>query len=285
MKIGAHVSAAGGVDKAVDRAAEMGCETIQFFCSPPQSWAFKPVTEATAAAFRQKSHQAGIGPAFLHAIYMINLGTPNPENLKKSVNTLANSMQFAAEIGAQGVIFHAGSDKGEGREKAFTQMVSAMAQVLEHSPAGPWLMVENSAGMGDHLGASFEEVGRMVQALRSPRVRVCLDTQHAFAAGYNVADAKGLEKALGEFDRTIGLDRLGAVHANDSKYPLSGGVDRHANIGEGHIGMAGFEVLMAHKALRNVPFLLEVPGQEGKGPDKDNVERLKAIRARLGISA
>ncbi|MSQ13649.1 MAG: deoxyribonuclease IV [Dehalococcoidia bacterium] len=282
MKIGAHVSSAGGVDKAVDRAVEIGCEALQMFCSPPQSWAVKPVPKPTAAAFREKLRQSGVGPAFLHAIYMINLGSPNPENLKKSMDALVSYMEAAAEIGAQGVIFHCGSHKGTGVDGGIRQLVAALRQVLERSPDGPWLMMENSAGMGDHLCSKFEDIGLVIKELNSPRMRVCLDIQHTFAAGYDVAHAPGLHKAMQEFDLAIGLDRLGAVHANDSKTPLGSAVDRHENIGDGQIGASGFEVILAHPAFRNVPFLLEVPGIEGKGPDKENVDRLKALRQKAG---
>lgn len=283
LKIGAHVSSAGGVDKAVDRAVAIGCETVQLFCSPPQSWRFTAIPSGVALAFRSKLAEAGIGPAFLHAIYMINLATPDVENLQKSVDALVNYLQAAAQIGAQGVIFHAGSHRGRGLEQGMAQLVSAMRQVLDRSPEGPWLMLENSAGMGDHLCSRFEDIGRVIREVNNPRVRVCLDTQHAFAAGYDVADAAGLRKAISEFDRAIGLDKLGAVHANDSKTPLGSGVDRHENIGDGHIGTAGFEVIMAHPAFRDVLFLLEVPGIEGNGPDKENVNRLRAIRQRVGL--
>ena len=137
--------------------------------------------------------------------------------------------------------------------------------------------------MGAHIGASFEEVGRLADAIDSERVKVCLDTQHCFAAGYNVADPEGVASAMEEFDRHVGLERLVAVHANDTKTALGSGVDRHENIGDGHIGVDGFEVIMAFPAFRDVPFLLEVPGLDKKGPDKPNLDKLKAIRLRLGV--
>jgi len=155
--------------------------------------------------------------------------------------------------------------------------------VLRRSPQGPWLIIENSAGMGQHIGSKFSEIGAILKAVGSPRLKVCLDTQHCYAAGYDIAHREGLERMLEEVDREVGLANLVAVHANDAKVPFASGVDRHANIGEGHIGEAGFEVILSHPAFREVPFLLEVPGADGKGPDRENVERLKAIRARLGL--
>ncbi|MBI2165260.1 MAG: deoxyribonuclease IV [Chloroflexi bacterium] len=281
MRLGAHVSTAGGLEKAVDRALAMGAEAIQVFGSSPQSWAFREVPEAQVEAFREKLTTSGVHPVFLHAIYLVNLGSPAAENLSKSVQALVNYTVLAGRIGARGVIFHAGSHRGAGYEGIFKQTVQAIESVLAASPAGVELLMENSAGMGQHIGSRFQEIGQIIKAVGSERLKVCLDTEHAFAAGYNVADRQGIQEAMAEFDREIGLDRLVAVHANDAKVPLGSGVDRHENIGEGHIGEAGFEVIMAHPAFRDVPFLLEVPGVDGGGPDKPNLDRLKAIRARL----
>jgi deoxyribonuclease IV len=285
MKIGAHVSTAGGISKAVDRGVEIGCETIQIFGSSPQSWAFKPVPEAEIESFRRKAADAGLGPVFLHAIYLINLGTPNQANLEKGIDSLVNCLTLAADIGAGGVIFHPGSHGGSGYDGVFDQSVAAISRVLERSPDGPFLCLENMAGMGQHIGARFSELGRIIQAVDHPRLRVCLDTQHSFAAGYDVTTPPGVEAMMAEFDKAIGVDKLAAVHANDSKQPLGSGVDRHDNIGEGLIGQEGFQAIMAHRAFQHVPFFLEVPGFEGKGPDQRNVDLLKSIRQRVGGDA
>ena len=236
-------------------------------------------------AFCQGCIQSGLAPVYLHAVYLINLGTPNQDNLQKGVQSLIEYMKLAASIGAGGVIFHPGSHQGRGYEGVFPQTVSAIQRVLEISPDGPCLAVENMAGMGQHIGAKFEELGRILRAVESPRLRVCLDTQHSFAAGYNLATRDGIEAMIEEFDREIGLGKMAAVHANDSKGPCGCGIDRHANIGEGFIGEAGFETIMGHAAFRDVPFFLEVPGFDGKGPDRKNVEILKGIRHRLGLSS
>ena len=140
------------------------------------------------------------------------------------------------------------------------------------------------AGMGQHIGAKFEELGKILRAVDSPRLRICLDTQHSFAAGYDLTTADGVNTMMAEFEETIGVDKLAAVHANDSKQPCGSGVDRHDNIGEGLIGEAGFEAIMAHPAFRDVPFFLEVPGFEGKGPDRRNIDLLKDIRQRVGLA-
>ena len=284
MKLGAHVSIAGGLGKAIDRAVEMGCETMQIFGSAPQSWAYKPVPEPEARAFRTRAEECGIGPVFLHAIYLINLGAPVAANLERGIQSLVSYMRLAADIGARGVVFHPGSHRGVGYEGILQQTVSSVENVLAEAPDGPWLTLENAAGMGQHIGARFEELGRIISGVAKPyrsRLKVCMDTQHSFAAGYDITCADGLEAVLAEFDEHIGLENLVAVHANDSKCPLGGGVDRHENIGQGHIGIHGFETIMSAPVFQNLPFFLEVPGLEGGGPDRHNLELLKQIRARV----
>ena len=284
MKLGAHVSTSGGLDKAIDRAVGIGCEAIQIFGSSPQSWAYKPLPEAQTAIFREKAKEAGIGPVFFHAIYLINLGTPNPASLEKGISSLISYMNLASDVGASGVIFHPGSHKGAGYDGILKQTVSSIEGVLDNSPEAPWLTLENMAGMGQHIGARFEELGRIITSVDTAyrdRLKICLDTQHSYAAGYDIATKDGLEAMLAEFDECIGLDRLAAIHVNDSKYALGAGVDRHENIGEGYIGLQGFENILSNPAFRDVPFFLEVPGFENKGPDKEDLDILKEIRARV----
>ena len=165
------------------------------------------------------------------------------------------------------------------------QTVAAIRQVLENSPEGPHLVVENMAGMGQHIGARFQELGGILERVDRPRLKVCLDTQHTFAAGYDLTTAQGIEATIAEFDELVGVGNLVAVHANDSKRVLGSGVDRHDNIGEGFIGEEGFEVIMGNPAFRDVPFFLEVPGFEGKGPDSQNIQILKNIRQRVGLDS
>lgn len=284
MKIGAHVSTAGGIDKAIDRAQEIRAETIQIFGSSPQGWAYKPHPPERVQAFRQKAEAAGIGPVFLHGVYLVNLATNNPTNLEKGIDSLIFYLKLAEEIGAQGAIFHVGSHKGTGFELLLPQVVSAMRQVLEATPPQSKLIIENNAGSGQNIGATFQEIGRMITEVGSPRVKVCLDTAHCFASGYDITTRAGLEATMEEFDQEVGLERLVAVHANDSKVPFNSGVDRHENIGHGHIGLEGFQTVMSHPAFRDVPFLLEVPGFDNKGPDRENVELLLSLREKVGLS-
>jgi deoxyribonuclease-4 len=284
MIIGAHVSAAGGISKAIDRGADIGAEAVQIFGSSTRSWRFKALTGAEAEDFRTKNADAGMSPPFLHAIYLINLGNANPDNVEKSVTSLVNYMRLADQIGAGGVIFHPGSHGGAGYDGVFQQVVDSIKLVLDQTPEGPLLCLENMAGMGQHIGAKFSELGEVLKAVDSPRLGICLDTQHAFAAGYDLTNPEGVAGMIEAFDRDIGLDRLAAVHANDSKRACGSGVDRHDNIGEGLIGEEGFTNIMSHPAFGEVPFFLEVPGfgEKRGGPDKPNVDILKAIRARVG---
>lgn len=279
MKIGAHVRTSGGVDKAVDRAEEIGAEAIQVFSGAPQAWRRKNYADAEVAAYKKRVAETGIAPAFIHGLYLVNLASDNPDLLAKSYEALVAEMNAAHLLGAKGVIFHLGSHKGAGYDACFRQVVEYCAKVVEATPNDTWLILENSAGMGGSVGSKFSELGTIIKECGTERIRICLDTQHAFAAGYDLKSAEGIEGVMDEFDREIGLDRLVAVHANDSKCALGGGLDRHENIGDGHLGRDGFANIMSHKAFADIPFLLEVPGYDDEGPDRANVDILKAVRA------
>ena len=281
MKVGAHVSSSGGLTTAFERAAAIGAETIQIFGAPPQTWRRRIIRPEECEAFRARTQETGIEPVFIHGVYLINLATESPEQLTKSTEALTGDLKLASAIAAKGVIFHVGSHKGAGFEGALEQVAGALRKVLAETSDDAWIILENSAGMGGSVGSKFTELAAIIKKVGSPRLKVCLDTEHAYAAGYNLADRDALDSVMKEFDHEIGLDNLVAVHANDSKIPLGGGIDRHDNIGEGHIGRAGFETIMAHAAFQDVPFLLEVPGFEKQGPDKPNVDILKEIRAKV----
>ena len=283
MLIGAHVSTAGGVDQAVDRAMDIGAECMQLFPSAPQGWGFKPVDEKVAADFKRKAFEYGVGPNVFHAIYLVSLGSDDPALVARGKSSLTKYMNVASDLGVMGVVFHLNSHKGRGFDGVFGQVVGAIREVLDQSPEDVMLLLENSAGMGNHIGSKFSELGTFVRELADPRVHVCLDTQHGFAAGYDLRTAEGVAGVMEEFDREIGTQHLLAVHCNDSKPPLGGAVDRHENIGEGQMGLAAFEAILAHPAFRDVPFYLEVPGYEGKGPDAANVQTVKAIRGKLAV--
>ena len=278
IKIGAHVSTAGGPVTCFDRAEAIGAEAAQIFLTPPQQWRSSKVDEDQAKAFRERAAGSSCNPVFVHGVYLINLATDDQTNLTRSTSSLKSALTSCSQLGIKGVIFHLGSHKGQGLDAVFAQIVGACKDVLDATPEDALLILENSAGAGGTIGSRFEDLGRIIREVGSERVRVCVDTQHSYAAGYDLASAEGLELAMSEFESEVGFDRLVAVHANDSKVELGAGRDRHENIGEGHIGIDGFRRILHHRGFDDVPFLLEVPGFDAKGPDQQNVDLLKNLR-------
>ncbi len=274
--IGAHVSTAGGMDQAVGRAVAIGACSMQTHPAAPQSWRHPTVDEEQIAQYRKALEGTFVSSHFFHAIYLINLGTPDPEHRQKSIEALQWSLQYAGSLGVQGVVFHPGSHRGEGFDAALPRVRSAIAEVMDGAPAGVRLLLENSAGQGGGLGRTLSEWGAMLEGTDPGAVGVCLDTAHLFASGWDIREKAGTKEFADEFGERIGWERLAVIHANDSRAPLSSNVDRHANIGDGEIGLSGFSALMDVEDLRSVPWVLEVPG-EGKGPDLDNVNRLRAV--------
>lgn len=274
---GAHVSAAGGISLAVDRAFDMGAGCIQIFGSPPQSFNPPKHTPEQIQVFRDKLNLSGIGQVFLHAPYLINLATSKEENLKISVQTLVLAMNLAGELGAEGVIFHTGSSLGAAFTSVKSQVTSSLKEILSETPSQTKLIIENSAGSGGTVGHTPLEIGELINGVNSTRLYTCLDTQHAFAAGYDLANNSGISKMLSDWEKYIGLEKLVVIHANDSKVPLGSRRDRHANIGEGMIGKSGFKLMKENNILNKLPWIIEVPGLDGKGPDKANLDILKSL--------
>jgi deoxyribonuclease-4 len=287
MKIGAHVSTAGGIATCFDRAAKVGAECVQIFESAPQQWGTARLDDEQVGEFRDAMAESGIEPVFIHGKYLMNLASADAKIFKTSASTLRSTLNIAGRIGARGVIFHTGSSKGLGFEAVFEQICEAAARVLDETPPETLMIFENSAGHGDTIGGKFNELGEILRRIDSPRAKVCIDTCHAFASGYDVSSAEGVASVMDELSREIGFENVAAVHCNDSKTKLGAGRDLHENIGEGHIGRAGFEALVAHPAMAAVPFLLEVPGFKldgaGKGPDRPNIDLMKELRAAAGV--
>ena len=283
MKIGAHVSTAGGLSNAFDRASNIGAEAIQIFASSPRAWKFNQPKEEQVNLFKEKMEQTGIWPCYIHGSYLVNIGG-DPSQIEKSIESLTNNMNVAGKIGAAGVIFHGGSHKGKGFHNIVKQASECLKRVLDNSPENVWLCLENSAGMGSHIGSSFEEMGELIHLVQNDNLKVCLDTEHMFAAGYDLTNSDEIPQIMKRFDEEIGLSKLVAVHANDSKVELGSGVDRHENIGDGFIGIDGFKSLMNDPSFEKVPFFLEVPGFDSNGPDEININLQKSIRTDLGIN-
>jgi deoxyribonuclease-4 len=276
--VGAHISSAGGPQNVFPKAKEIGAEAVQLFISAPQQWKAPALKDEQVEAFLAARDEAGL-PVFFHGVYLMNFGSQDRAILEKSVTSLANYLRWADRLGAKGTIFHVGSHLGLGFEAVHEQMCRLLKQSLDEGENESWLILENNAGVGNCCGRDFGELGAIVRGLdNDPRVKVCIDTCHAFAMGYDISTPAGCAAAMEEFEREIGLDRLVAVHANDSKTPLGGIRDRHENIGDGEIGYDGFKAVMSHPAFAGIPFLLEVPGMDKKGPDAENIIRLKRIR-------
>jgi deoxyribonuclease-4 len=272
---GGHVS--GGVKAAPERAAEIGADAVQLFVQSPRAWRFPDHDPEVLASFADRARDAGIESVHVHAIYLCNIASPDDEVYGKSVATLRSTVDAACAIGADGVVFHVGSHLGSGFEAGLERVLPALEQVLERCSEQTWLLVENSAGTGGTIGRSIDELAVLVdQAGRHPRLGVCLDSCHLWASGYDVTDRQALDAVLDEVDERIGLDRLRALHVNDSATALGSNRDRHANILEGEMGKK-LGVFLANERLQELPALLEVPGQSGHGPDAAEVEKLRKL--------
>ena len=279
MLIGAHVSSSGGIHTAIDRAEAMGADSVQVFTQSPRTWRPTNHPQENFDQFKERRAEVGIGGVLCHALYLVNLANPNDDFYEKSVTAMRHTMNVGCAIEAEGVVFHIGSHLGAGMETGLERVVEGMKQVLDRSSDTTWLLMENSAGTGDTIGRSIEELAMIFERLsRHPRLGVCLDSCHLFASGYDVTDEAALDAVLDDLDREIGLDRLRALHVNDSKEPLGSNLDRHENIGEGLLGKK-LGVFLRHPKLQGLPAVLEVPGPDGHGPNADEVQKAKKLHA------
>jgi deoxyribonuclease IV len=278
-KIGAHV--VGGLRSGVAKAREIRAEALQIFVGSPQTWRSPSPSDEDIGTFRSAVASAGLELLFVHGIYLINLGAERPEVYEKSVASLASQVTWAGRVGAAGLIFHPGSAGSSSYDEALPRVIRALEQVLRVAEGEAKIVLEVCAGQGRTLGSRFEQLAEMIAGVGGDRrLAVCWDTCHLFGAGYDVASGDGLERTVDEMERALGLDRLMVVHANDSKTPLGSGIDRHENIGRGCIGEEAFERMLTHAALRDLPFLLEVPGLDGNGPDLENISIMRRLAGR-----
>src|SRR3954451_21034460 len=280
--VGAHVPVGSGlVRSALPYARRINAQAVQIFVGNPRGWALSPGDPEQDATFREACSEARM-PVFLHAPYLINLGSPTPATADRSVSSLAHALRRASELGAVGVVMHAGSAvDGAHRALAMRQVREALLPLLDDlqtaGPAAPKLLIEPTAGGGEALAATVDDLGGYFVALDAhPCLGVCLDTCHAYAAGHDLARPGGVRKMLNTLVRTVGKGRLGLVHANDSKDPLGSGRDRHAPIGVGTIVIDPFAELFVHPAMRGVPVVVETPGGERQhGTDVRVLQRLR----------
>jgi deoxyribonuclease-4 len=280
VQIGGHVSGAGGIHTAIDRAEAMGADSVQVFTQSPRMWRPTNHDPANLERFKERRAEAGIGAAVCHALYLINLASPDDTIYDKSRAALANTIDVACAIDADAVVFHVGSHLGAGFEAGLDRVESALREVLERCSEKTWLCMENSAGAGGTIGRSVEELAALYERLdRHPRLGVCLDSCHLWVSGYDVTDRDTLDLVVEALDATIGLDRLRCLHVNDAAAPLGSNRDRHANILDGELGER-LGVFLGHPAFQGLPALLEVPGSDGHGPDADEIRKAKELHAR-----
>jgi deoxyribonuclease-4 len=277
--IGAHVSASGGLDKALERMQEIGAEAAQIFVQSPRTW--RPTNHKPETIEQFKSERARLGaPVFAHALYLVNLASPNDDLYRKSVETMCTTMDVARAIEADGVIFHVGSHQGAGFESALERVGQAMEEILEHAGGRTWLLMENAAGAGGTIGRSLEELAALYERLgRHERLGICLDSCHLYVSGWDVTDRSELDRLVAGLERLIGLKRLRALHVNDAKAPLGSNRDRHENIGQGVMGEK-LGAFISHPAFAELPALLETPGSDGHGPGAGQVTALRELYER-----
>jgi deoxyribonuclease-4 len=278
MLIGAHVSTAGGLAKAIGRGSERGCESIQIFNQSPRMWRPTNYGEDDFAEFREAMEDSPIEAVVIHAVYLINCASKEKELRKKSLASLTHALRIGDAIGAAGVVLHPGAQKGEPHAPSMKRAGKVIAAALKDSERCP-LLLEQTAGHKGLLGRDFDETAELIElAGAGERLGLCLDSCHLFVQGYDVTDEAKLAEIVDEADAKVGLDRLRCLHINDAAAPLGSCRDRHANIGKGEMGKAGLRAFLSEPRFNGLPATLETPGPEKKGSDKKEVTAAKRLR-------
>ncbi len=280
MLIGAHVSPAGGLPKAIERGTERGCEAIQIFNQSPRMWRPTANTEEDFAAFCEAMRDSPIEAVLIHAVYLLNCASEDPDIRAKSLASLTHSLRVGQAIGASGVVLHPGSAKTGNVGEAIARAGETIAQALAESE-GCELHLENTAGAGGTLGRSFEELAQLLDAAGGgERIGVCLDSCHLLASGYDIRTVDGMGSVLRECRRKLGRGRVRSLHLNDSQTPLGSNRDRHANIGEGELGESGVVAFLSAPGLQKLPCVLETPGENREGSAREEIALARKLRER-----
>ena len=277
MRFGAHMSIAGGVDKAFDRAEKAGCDSLQVFTKNSNQWNAKPFDEETLENWNRRRQETGIGPVVAHDSYLINLASPKDDLWEKSIDAFGIELQRCQQLGIRYLVTHPGSHTGSGEEAGLSRVSQALNRLHEDLPDVDVLtLLETTAGQGSNLGASFEHLATITAGVEDKsRVGYCLDTCHIFAGGYDFRTPDTYAETMKQFDDLLGIDKLFAIHLNDSKHDLDSRRDRHEHIGQGYIGLDGFRQFVNDSRLKDVPGLLETK----KGEDlKEDIENLATLR-------
>lgn len=259
VRVGVHVSIAGGIEKAVDRASEKGCDVFQIFSRSPRGWRFNDLSSEDAERFASRLKKSGIGPVFDHMPYLPNLASSKEEVYQQSVTTLTAELHRCGQLKIPYLVTHLGSHGGFGQKEGLKKLVDAVSVAFSKVQDDVMLLLENTAGTKNSMGGSFEDIAAILNALDSDRLGVCLDTCHLFGAGYELRTLEGIESTLDEFDTLIGLKRVKLIHLNDSKGELGSALDRHEHIGLGKIGENGFRSILGNKTIKSTPMVLETP--------------------------
>ncbi|PSQ19220.1 endonuclease IV [Halobacteriales archaeon QS_8_69_26] len=274
LRVGAHASIAGGVDNAVEEQLDYGGNCGQIFTHSPQVWQDPNVGEEEAELFREGTAANGIGPWVIHSSYLVNLATPKNDLREKSIASMQAEVEAADQLGIDYVNVHLGAHTGAGVEAGLDNAASALDEL--DVPDGVTVLVESDAGSGTKLGGEFEHLAAVLDR-SDANLGICLDTAHAFAAGYDLSTPEGVEETVAEFDDVVGLEHLECVHLNDSKHGCGTNKDEHAHVGEGLIGGDGMRAVVNHPDLRDLPLVLETPTEDGKSFEW-NVRRVKELR-------
>jgi deoxyribonuclease-4 len=278
MLIGAHVSTAGGLDKAVERGTELGCESIQIFNQSPRMWRPTKYGPNDFAAFREAMDDSPVEAVVIHAVYLINCATTDGELRKKSLASLTHALRTGDGIGAAGVVLHPGAQKGETLGPSIKRAAKVIAAALKDSEGCP-LLLEQTAGHKGLLGRDFDQTAELIElAGGGKRLGLCLDSCHLFVQGYDITDEAHLAEVLDDADEKVGLERLRCLHVNDAAAPLGSCRDRHANIGQGEMGKRGLAAFLSEPRFEGLPATLETPGPNKKGSDKKEVTLAKRLR-------
>jgi len=275
-RIGGHVSAAGGPRTSILKARAIGAECIQIFGSSPQQWLVRLPTDQAIKLFRAELAGEDL-PIYLHAPYLVNLASPDQALINKSISALTGHLEIAKMLSARGLIFHVGSGRETDKSLAIKRAASAIKKVLKNVSGKTQLIIENTAGGGHKIGATLDEIAELMKFTNSKRVKVCIDTAHAFESGALANTAEGVKIFFDECDKKLGIQNIVALHINDSKTIFGSHHDRHENIGAGYIGLAGFKYLAQDKRLWDKDWLLEVPGFDNSGPDAKNIAILLSL--------
>ncbi|WP_455284654.1 deoxyribonuclease IV [[Eubacterium] cellulosolvens] len=277
VKCGVHVSIAGSIDQAVDRAKEKHCDTFQVFTRSPRGWKFKKLIPNEVVRFREKLKASMIEPAVAHMPYLPNLSCPMKVIYKKSVRALTVELDRCSALGIPYLVTHLGSHLGKGRKIGLDRLVEAIDAAFNSSTGRTILLLENTAGTKNSMGSSFEDIREILDHVtEKSRVAVCFDTCHAFAAGYDLRDAESVERTVAELGRVVGLELLKIVHVNDSKGKLASRLDRHEHVGMGQIGEQGFRAILHNDTFRKSPLILETP-VDRRGTDVSNLRRIREL--------